>query len=308
MPELPEVETVRRGLLPLVGGRITSAAVYRERSVRHQVGGPEAFVGTLQDAVIDAVVRRGKFLWLPLQDQPEALVAHLGMSGQLLVTESSHPIQDDGFEPEPAGSHPHLRVRLGVELDAGEPVWVDFRDQRTFGYLTTDELVPTPDNAPGGKGTDAPLVPNRVSHIGRDILDPYLAISEIVANLNKKQSEIKRLLLDQTLVAGIGNIYADEALWRAEIHPLAKANTLSQLQLETILLKAKEVITEALAKGGTSFDQLYVNVNGESGSFSDSLAVYGQEGELCPKCGSEIQRISFMNRSSHFCPNCQIAG
>jgi formamidopyrimidine-DNA glycosylase len=297
MPELPEVETVRRGLIPIVGSQITGVSVFRDRSVRHQVDGAAGFIAALDGAILNEVVRRGKFLWFPYyQPDPgtvnsqKALVAHLGMSGQLLIAQ---------------GNETHLRVRLNLQLPNGQTKPLDFYDQRTFGYLVCSDLVPTNDGLPGGIGTEAGLVPTRVAHIGRDVLDPSFSPPSAAEALQEKRSEIKRLLLDQTIVAGIGNIYADEALWRARVHPLTKANTLSLWQIESILSAAAEVINEALGAGGTSFDRLYVNVNGESGSFSDSLAVYGQTGKLCPRCADIIERISFMNRSSHFCGTCQ---
>lgn len=305
MPELPEVETVRAGLQAHVLGRsISHVEVYRDRSIRRQDGGPEAFAALLAGRTIGQVVRRGKFCWLTLtgpDGAPEdyALLVHLGMSGQMLVKTTA------------AGTecHPHLRVRL--QLDEDTQLW--FVDQRTFGYLSVEELVPTADDGPGGfAGQDvaATLVPLAVAHIGRDLLDPALAPGTSARRaLNRRlragRRGIKRALLDQSLISGIGNIYADEALWRTRVHYDQPTDRMSAAKVEAVLEAATEVLVEALAAGGTSFDALYVNVDGGSGYFERSLAVYGREGGPCPRCGGLILREVFMNRSSFRCPRCQ---
>jgi len=297
VPELPEVETVRQGLLPLLGSRIVAAEVFHPRAVRHQYGGADEFMSLVNNKEITAAVRRGKFLWLLLAPK-QALLVHLGMSGQI-----RSDIKLDDL------ANPHLRVRFTLQsssTDNRNPLqYLDFIDQRTFGYVTIDKLIPTADGKPGGSGTDLPLLPVRVAHIGRDVLDPHLDIEMVSNKIANKRTEIKRVLLDQTVVSGIGNIYADEALWRAEVHPQAQINSLSISKIANVLNQAQQVILDSLTAGGTSFDNLYVNVNGESGAFSRSLAVYGQAGKPCQRCGTEIARISFMNRSSAICPVCQ---
>jgi len=294
MPELPEVETVRRGLLPLVGSTIVAAVVFRDRSVRRHDGGAAAFEAQAPGLAIEAVVRRGKFLWFMLGQGDLALLAHLGMSGQLRRWDTP---------PEP---HPHLRVRLNLqEANSQRQHTLDFIDQRTFGHLAIVETKTTTDGFPGGTGADQPVVPLPAAHIGRDVLDPHLDKQQIVAKIKLKNSEIKRILLDQTIVSGIGNIYADEALWRSKVHPQTPAPRLSKRKIEEIIDNAKVIIEDSLKFGGTSFDAQYVDVNGASGQFSDRLAVYGQEGAPCPRCGAAIERITFMNRSSHLCPTCQ---
>ena len=215
------------------------------------------------------------------------------MSGQLLVR--SAVALDDGAR------HPHLRVRLLLDDDSA----LDFVDQRTFGHLSVPDLVPTRDGLPGGLGSPAPVVPEPVAHIARDLLDPALDHDALVAAVRRRRTGLKRALLDQTLVSGIGNIYADEGLWRAKLHYARPTETLRRYEVERALAGAHEVMTEALAQGGTSFDALYVNVNGASGYFDRSLAVYGQEGRPCPRCGTPIRRDEFMNRSSYSCPHCQ---
>ncbi|KQR16620.1 bifunctional DNA-formamidopyrimidine glycosylase/DNA-(apurinic or apyrimidinic site) lyase [Cellulomonas sp. Leaf334] len=292
MPELPEVETVRDGLARHVLGRtVTGVEVRRDYSVRRHVDGPLDFAGRLRGRRLEAAVRRGKFLWLLLDEDDDALMAHLGMSGQLLVRDAG------AARPE----HPHLRVRL--DLDDGSAL--DFVDQRTFGHLSVPDLVPTPDGAPGGLGSALPVVPEPVAHIARDLLDPVLDRAALVAAVRRRRTGIKRALLDQTVVSGIGNIYADEGLWRAQLHYARPTETLRRAEVERALDGAAEVMTEALVQGGTSFDALYVNVNGASGYFDRSLAVYGQEGRPCPRCGTPVRRDEFMNRSSYSCPRCQ---
>ncbi|MCL1800289.1 MAG: bifunctional DNA-formamidopyrimidine glycosylase/DNA-(apurinic or apyrimidinic site) lyase [Promicromonosporaceae bacterium] len=305
MPELPEVETVRRGLEPLIGAGIVGVQVLRDRSVRGQVGGPPAFRAELIGRRITGVARRGKFLWFPLNDVgtsglPEsALVAHLGMSGQLILI-----IDDDGDPP--AVLNPHLRVEIGFTLANGVPARLDFIDQRTFGYLKVEELGPTPDGLPGGEGSGDALLPESVRHIARDIMDPNLDIHLLGQQLTKRNSEIKRLLMDQSRISGIGNIYADEALWRAQVNPASRANTLKAAQVGEVLLAARAIESESIAAGGTSFDSLYVNASGVAGDFQHSLEVYGRADEPCSRCGTPIKKVTLMNRGTHFCPACQV--
>ena len=288
MPELPEVEVVRSGLDRWVSGRrIDRVQVLHPRAVRRHTAGPSDFAAQAQGRRIVRVSRRGKYLWLPLSHGGEvpdtAIVGHLGMSGQLLV---QPPGEADG---------PHLRVRVGF-TDGGREL--RFVDQRTFGGLAVADLV---DDGAGGR------VPVPVAHIARDPLDPLFDDAGFVRRVRGKDSEIKRILLDQTVASGIGNIYADEALWRASIHGARAGRRLSRSDVQALLGEVRAVLREALAKGGTSFDALYVNVNGESGYFERSLNAYGREGEPCPRCGAAIRRTAFMSRSSYFCPRCQRA-
>jgi formamidopyrimidine-DNA glycosylase len=275
VPELPEVEVVRAGLARHVLGRtITRVDVLHPRPVRRDPRGPEGFALALTGRRIDDARRRGKYLWLPL-DSGDALLGHLGMSGQLLVQPSGAP--DDR----------HLRVRLVLD-DAQE---LRFADQRMFGGLSVSE---------GGT-----VLPPEIAHIALDPLDPHFDEAAFVRRVRRRTAGVKRLLLDQTLVSGVGNIYADEALWRARIHGDRPGDRLTGPQVRSLLGHAREVMTDALGEGGTSFDSLYVNVNGESGYFDRSLDAYGREGEPCARCGTPIRRVAFMNRSSYFCPRCQ---
>ncbi|MDN4596491.1 bifunctional DNA-formamidopyrimidine glycosylase/DNA-(apurinic or apyrimidinic site) lyase [Leifsonia virtsii] len=295
MPELPEVEVVRAGLEPAVtGATILGVEVFEPRSLKRHDPLAGVFETLLTGRVMQRPVRRGKFLWLPLEGMPRrAIVAHLGMSGQILLREPG--MVEAGL----------LRIRLHIEHPVHGELWVHFVDQRIFGSMAVDALVPTADGAPAGLGTDEALIPTQVTHIARDPLDPAFDDAAFFAALACKKTDIKRALLDQTLVSGIGNIYADEALWAARIHYAQPANTLSRAKARTLLAEVRHVLEKALAEGGTSFDAQYVNVNGASGYFSHSLNAYGQQGKPCPRCGTLIVREQFMNRGSHFCPHCQ---
>ena len=298
---------MRAGLEPVVtGARVASVTVYEGRSLRRHAGPSEDFVEHLTGRTFEGAVRRGKFLWLPLEraelaetsptDAPtiaEALVVHLGMSGQVLLRDIGQP--DDAL----------LRVRLTLETRHDTPVRLDFVDQRIFGSMSIDSLAPTADGLPAGLGTPTALVPSQVAHIARDPLDPAFDDGRFLAALAKRRTGIKRALLDQTLVSGIGNIYADEALWAARIHYDQPTGALTKARAKTLLAEVRLVLGKALAEGGTSFDSTYVNVNGASGYFSHSLNAYGQHGKACPRCGRPIVRDQFMNRGSHFCPFCQ---
>jgi formamidopyrimidine-DNA glycosylase len=276
MPELPEVETVRKGLQDhAVGRRITSVEVLHERAIRRHVPGHEHFVKTLAGRTIVGTRRRGKYLWLPLDDG-DAIIAHLGMSGQFRLAGAAVP------------DEAHLRVRF--TFDDGDPQ-LRFIDQRTFGGLSLSD---------GGAE-----LPPEIAHIARDPLDPDFDDEAFVTALRRRHIDIKRALLDQTLIAGVGNIYADESLWRAKLHGARQTDQLTAPAVRRLLGHVRDVLNDSLAVGGTSFDALYVNVNGESGYFNRLLAAYGREGEPCSRCGSPIRREQFMNRSSYSCPTCQ---
>jgi len=277
VPELPEVEVVRRGLAEHVAGRTLAVVEVRHpRAVRRHIPGSLDFAARLAGRELRAARRRGKYLWIELDGPDEAVLAHLGMSGQLRI------------QPADVPDETHLRVRfrfadLGPELR--------FVDQRTFGGLSVEDVrdgLPTP-----------------IAHIARDPLDPEFDMEFVVRALRRRRTGLKRALLDQTLISGIGNIYADEALWRARLHWARPTAAVTHPQARAVLAAATEVMTEALAAGGTSFDALYVNLNGRSGYFDRSLAAYGQEGRPCPRCGTPVHRESFMNRSSYTCPRCQ---
>jgi formamidopyrimidine-DNA glycosylase len=275
VPELPEVETVRRGLERHVAGRvIDEVEVLHPRAVRRHVAGPVDFAAGLRGRRVAAPLRRGKYLWLPADD--DALLAHLGMSGQLVVGEPDRELSS------------HVRVRFTFR-DHGPDL--RFIDQRTFGHLLL---------SPGGA-----RLPSVIAHIAPDPLEAAFDRAAFAARLRSRRSGIKRALLDQSLVSGVGNIYADEALWRARLHWARAADRLRGPDVNRLLDAVQEVFAEALGAGGTSFDSLYVNVNGESGYFDRSLAVYGREGEPCPRCGTPVRRDPFMNRSAYSCPVCQ---
>jgi formamidopyrimidine-DNA glycosylase len=291
VPELPEVEVVRRGLAPAVHGAVVaSVEVLDERSLRRHVGG--GFQERLTGRRMLAPQRRGKFMWIPLapviervEIPAEALVVHLGMSGQVLLRE---PGVDDA----------RTRIRLDLDHPAHGTLRLNFVDQRIFGSLAIDRLVPTVDH-------DEELIPSQVAHIARDPLDPQFDDEAFLARLARKQTTIKRALLDQTLVSGIGNIYADEALWAARVHYEQPTATLTRQRARALLAEVRLVLDKALAEGGTSFDAQYLNVNGQSGYFAHSLNAYGRQGQPCPRCGRPIVREQFMNRGSHLCARCQ---
>jgi formamidopyrimidine-DNA glycosylase len=276
VPELPEVEVVRLGLEKGVAGRTIGAVdVHHPRAVRRHDAGPRDFADLLAGRTVVAARRRGKYLWLPL-DSGDALTGHLGMSGQLLVVPPDKPVET------------HLRIRFAF-TDGGREL--RFIDQRTFGGL----LV-----VAGGAE-----LPSTIAHIARDPLDPEFDDELFVSRLRRKQSGVKRALLDQTLVSGIGNIYADEALWRAQLHGGRATEAVTGPKARELLGHARDVLGESLAQGGTSFDALYVSTDGVSGLFERSLNAYGREGEPCYRCGTSIRREAWMNRSSYSCPRCQ---
>jgi formamidopyrimidine-DNA glycosylase len=297
VPELPEVEVVRSGLEPAVtGATVTRLEVLDERSLRRHDGPAEDFIARLTGAVLGAPERRGKFLWVPLQPSgpaepsgstpTEALTIHLGMSGQVLLRERA------------AARDRLTRVVLEVRHPERGESRIDFVDQRIFGSMALDALVSSNDQ-PGQR------IPSQVAHIARDPMDPLFDDRAFLRALARKQTTIKRALLDQTLISGVGNIYADESLWAARVHYDQPTATLSRARATTLLAEVRAVLGKALAEGGTSFDAQYVNVNGASGYFSHSLNAYGRHGEPCPRCGRPIVRESFMNRGSHFCAHCQ---
>ncbi|MFJ6002494.1 bifunctional DNA-formamidopyrimidine glycosylase/DNA-(apurinic or apyrimidinic site) lyase [Arthrobacter sp. NPDC092385] len=312
MPELPEVEVVRRGLARWVTGRvIETVEVLDARSLRRHVAGVEDFEGNVAGARVRDVVRRGKFLWMTLEDPGSmsahprvALMAHLGMSGQLLIEEPGAPLE----------KHLKVRLRLSRAVDeegADLPADLRFVDQRIFGGMFVADLEPTEDGGPGGLGAGSlPLVPHQAAHIARDPLDPAFSAESFHRRLRQRKTGLKRALLDQGLISGIGNIYADEALWAARFHYARPTDTMRRPDTVRILEAATTVMTRALAAGGTSFDALYVNVNGASGYFARDLEAYGRAGLSCRRCAAEgrhtlLRRESFMNRSSYLCPFCQ---
>ncbi|MCE7079932.1 bifunctional DNA-formamidopyrimidine glycosylase/DNA-(apurinic or apyrimidinic site) lyase [Streptomyces sp. ST2-7A] len=292
MPELPEVEVVRRGLERWVAGRtVARVEVLHPRAVRRHGPGPRDFADRLVGRRLAIPRRRGKYLWLPLTEEGEpegggdlpvfSLLAHLGMSGQLLI------------QPSEAPDERHLRVRISF-TDAG-PGELRFVDQRTFGGLSLHPCLPG----------DTDGLPDVMGHIARDPLDPAFDEKAFLVALRRRRTTVKRALLDQTLISGVGNIYADEALWSSRLHYDRPTATLTRPRVEELLSGVREVMAAALEAGGTSFDSLYVNVNGESGYFDRSLNAYGRAGAPCRRCATPIRRDAWMNRSSYWCPVCQ---
>ena len=271
MPELPEVETVRLGLEQwCLNKSIAAVELLHPRATNPRSLAP---ISAISGATIKKIARRGKFLWFEL-DRPLTLVAHLGMSGQFRVA------------PPGTTDEKHLRARLVMTQRE-----LRFIDQRTFGWLAVCAMHGD--------------LPELVTAIAADPFDDAFDRQSVARRVKSKKSEIKRVLLDQSVMSGVGNIYADESLWRARIHPQTPAAALSIRKIGALLDAAKFVMSQALLEGGTSFDSLYTNVNGESGYFAHSLEAYGREDQLCSRCGSQIRRITFGGRSSHFCPKCQ---
>lgn len=338
MPELPEVEVVRAGLAPaLTGARIIACEVLDPRALKRHMPLAGGFAGagrtghgvtlTTEEGALRAAdferrvvglllaapARRGKFMWIPVSDGAEpatggagaaaggadvaaddaGLLVHLGMSGQMLLRAVD------------AADDRHVRVRLWIEhADHGE-LRLDFADQRLFGSLALDALVPDPFSARPDSGDRAPLVPGQAVHIAPDPLERSFDDAAFVARLRARTRGVKQLILDQSIISGVGNIYADEALWRARLHPETAGSTVSVRRARELLAALRDVFSKALAEGGTSFDEQYVNVNGEAGYFAHSLNAYGRGGEPCSRCSTPIRRVPFGGRSSHFCPRCQ---
>jgi formamidopyrimidine-DNA glycosylase len=301
MPELPEVETVRRGLAEsMIGARIEKVIVHDGRSLKRHLSGVADFEAKVSGQEVADVVRRGKFLWLPLGGGENALVGHLGMSGQMLI-------RTPEFDPDNLN-----RVTIGFRTKSGKNLELRFVDQRIFGSLAVEPLVATADGRTGGYSsannlgqTWENLIPASAAHIARDPLDPLFDQATVVRKMRTKRSGIKRVLLDQNLLSGIGNIYADESLWLARLHFDREAAGISAGKLNELLTISQKVLAAAVAQGGTSFDEQYKNVNGESGYFSQSLFAYGQTDRPCARCGTPIRRQAWANRGSHFCPRCQ---
>jgi formamidopyrimidine-DNA glycosylase len=283
MPELPEVEVVRKGLAEHVKNRkISNAKVRNNRALRNFEFSSKTFEKTVSGFTINSVERRGKFLWMTLKNSSQAISAHLGMSGQMLMVKKNEK--------------PSTHARVTFDFSDTKRS-LHFIDQRTFGWVNLEELV---------EAKDKRLVPQSVLHISPDLFEETFDMDKTISNIKRRKTGIKQALLNQEIVAGIGNIYADEALWLAKTHWADVCENLSEKKIKEILISAREVMAKALEKGGTSFDDLYIDVNGESGYFENELNAYGREGERCYRCDLEMVREAFSNnRSSTICPNCQ---
>ncbi|AYD90903.1 bifunctional DNA-formamidopyrimidine glycosylase/DNA-(apurinic or apyrimidinic site) lyase [Actinomyces lilanjuaniae] len=319
MPELPEVEVVRAGLeRHLRGRRVTGVEVLDPRPLRRQVGGAEGLRSQLVGRTLEAVVRRGKFLWAPL-GRDRALSVHLGMSGQLLVRDGEDLRRCEPGSAEQAPSsggplsqvpqgHRHLRLRLHLgpqPRGAQTAARLDLVDQRMLGGMHVAALVPTCDGAPGGRGSSAALLPADTTHVARDLLDPDLDRSRVVERVRASRRAIKTLLLDQGIVSGVGNIYADEGLWYAGVHGARPGTSLEEHAVTGLLEAVAQVMDRALEAGGTSFDELYVDAEGSPGYFARALEAYGRAGQPCHRCRALMQVERIGGRSHTYCPCCQ---
>lgn len=312
MPELPEVESVRRGLSAwLTGSTITRARVLDARilgttSARNvPAERVVSFERALEGVRIASVERRGKYMWMPLAGDglagaglagggeaaevgERALAMHLGMSGQARIHEADDPL------------HSHTRAVFDVAGPAGV-AQLRFVDQRIFGHLGFERLVP----GVAGTAGERRLVAESARGAGLDPFEDGFSVPVVARAIARKNVAMKTALLDQRVVSGVGNIYADEALFEAGVHPAARASRLRISRIERALEAARDVMARALEVGGTSFDALYVNVNGESGYFERSLQVYGREGQPCVRCSTPITRVVLGGRSTHVCVRCQ---
>lgn len=289
MPELPEVETIRMGLAPhIVGQTATGVTVWGERTARNQPGGPAALEDAIRGRRVEALARRGKFLWAEL-DSGRGLVFHLGMSGQLRLS--------DGDRPRFRHEHARITLSNGQVLS--------FVDQRTFGRIEVCDCVPTLDGAVAGQGATLDAIPQSAAHIARDPLDPAFDLDQVVQKIRASRSAVKNLLLHQEIVSGIGNIYADEALFLAGVHGQRMGKNVRVYEVHQILEAARAVMRRSIEAGGTSFDELYVNTVGEPGYFARYLAVYGRARQACINCGTPIAKVTISGRSHHYCPVCQ---
>lgn len=303
MPELPEVEVVRRGL-QTVASEITilHADIRGERVARHEPGGPQSLADALTGAKLGSWSRRGKFLWNPLQpSDPEAspqmaLVVHLGMSGQLLSIPTAECSKRD---------ERHTRALLSLSNGS----YLRFVDQRTFGYVRLGEIISDPHHPQPSEALVLPpprQIPACV-RIAPDALEKICHPETVFATFRRTRRAIKAVLLDQYVLSGLGNIYVDETLHKVGIHPSTPANKLSYPQTETLLQAAATILETAIGWGGTTFDSLYVHVDGSRGYFAQQLAVYGRENRPCLTCETPITRIQCAGRSTHLCTHCQTA-
>jgi formamidopyrimidine-DNA glycosylase len=274
MPELPEVETILRGLERCVlGRRITKTEVLTPWVIS---GFPDVFCRQVQDRTIVGFARKGKSLAVRLStdgDSPPAyLLVRLGMTGQIVVAPRDGPLL------------PHTHVRMALDIGPQE---LRYRDSRRFGRLrfcTLEEL----ELIFGSLGPDALTITE----------------TQLLRAVHGRQGSIKGLLLNQAIISGLGNIYADEALFRARIHPETAAGRLSKSRVQGLYRAIHKVLRRAIALQGTSFRD-YIDIEGRPGSFRPRLCVYQRTGKPCPRCATSIRRIRICGRSSHFCPNCQ---
>ncbi|MBV7363799.1 bifunctional DNA-formamidopyrimidine glycosylase/DNA-(apurinic or apyrimidinic site) lyase [Actinomycetaceae bacterium TAE3-ERU4] len=297
MPELPEAETVRKGLAARIRGcRIEDVEIFVPRIVRSQPGGQEEFVQLLRGRVIKDVARRGKFMW-SLLDDGNSFVFHLGMSGQFRFLNIA--------KKDPLARHERARFFLSPSDEGKDSFSMSFIDQRIFGSLAICETVSTTDGFPAGYGTESIALPVLAAHIARDILDPAFETRRVVSEIRKRRSAIKTVLLNQSIVSGFGNIYADEALFLSGVHGARLASSLSAKKIEEILVRGRELMLISLEKGGTSFDSLYVDINGNAGTYAQSLRVYGRSGKPCSNCATQLQSAVMGGRSHVYCIHCQ---
>lgn len=275
MPELPEVETVRRALAQAMEDRQILHAHVGRPDLRWPL--PDRLASRLEGRVVGGLQRRGKYVLLPL-DQGETMLLHLGMSGSIRIHQAQPPI----------GKHDHIVLTMGSGMANAAESWIVFNDPRRFGWL---DLY---------RGVVHPMLVD----MGPEPLGNSFSADHLVAALAGRKGPIKTALLDQALVAGIGNIYACEALFMAGLSPRRKAGTIRGGRADRLVAAIRSVLASAIEDGGTSLRD-HVQPGGEIGYFVQRLTVYGRDGQLCGTCGATIRRITQSGRSSFYCPDCQ---
>ena len=273
MPELPEVETIRLALADrLVGQTIQKVEVLHPSIIAPKT--PKEFAAQLQGGCVTSLSRRGKYLLWHMQKQGKdagTLVVHLRMTGQI------HWLD----QPEPLAKHTHLVLHLSSRAQLR---YIDIRRFGTWNYYPISEPIPL--------------------QLGPEPLGEDFSVEYLLSICVRRKRAIKALLLDQSLIAGLGNIYCDEALHRAGIRPETPANALERHHMEALKIAIREVLEDSLAHGGSSMRD-YCNIDGKKGMFQEQWRVYHRQGEPCPRCGAIIERSVVGGRSSHYCPQCQ---
>ena len=285
MPELPEVETVRRGLAPVLAGAVIRAVRLNRPDLRFAL--PDRFAERLAGARVERIDRRGKYMIAPLSTG-ESLVLHLGMTGRFSIGGANMQPGDFYYDAPPDPAHDHVVLEV---VSPHGPRTISYNDPRRFGFM---DLVAT-------AGLDAS---SHFAGMGPEPLGPGFTAAALGAALDGKATPIKAALLDQAVVAGLGNIYVSEALFRAGVSPRRKAGTVAGARLSRVHAAVVEVLEEAIAAGGSTLRD-FAGADGASGAFQQRFKVYDREGEACPRCGAAVKRLVQSGRSTFYCGGCQ---
>ena len=286
MPELPEVETVRLQLQHKVHGKtVESVEVFHDKSVAYDEHIEEKLAGK----TIEKIDRIGKLMIISFVGETDLfLLAHLKMTGQFFfVTKDGETVGGGHSFTETDMDLPMKHTRIAFHFTDRTSLF--FNDMRLFGYVRV---------------ADAALVAKARAGFGPEPIDPDFDCGKFVDDIRKRKSVIKAVLLDQSFVAGLGNIYVDEALWRAQVQPTRRAYTLTEKEAAALCAAARDVLQESIAVGGTTI-QHFVDTNGNNGNFTDYLKVFGKQGTVCERCGGTIKKIRCAGRGTHYCPDCQ---